>query len=72
MEADTLINLVKQYCTEHQMTYVDCVRIGRDILVLVLGTDSAKKLKDCLTDLGVEHSTPMAVSDAIGSYVSLY
>ena len=72
MEAYELIASVKQYCTKNQMTYVDDVKIGRDILVLVLGTDSAKKLEKCLTSLNVKHSTPMAVSDAIGSYVSLY
>lgn len=71
MNSEELVKAVKHYCNENQMTYVDDIRIGNDILILVLGDNAADKLKNCLTDLKVKHTTPMAVSDAIGSYVSL-
>lgn len=71
MNANELICVVKHYCNENQMTYVDDIKIGNDILILVLGDNAADKLKNCLADLKVKHTTPMAVSDAIGSYVSL-
>lgn len=53
------------------MTFVDDVKVGKSLLILVSGDNSAKKLKAFLEDKGLKHSTPMAASDAIGSYVEL-
>lgn len=63
------VNDVKLFCKESKITFVDDVKVGNSLLILITGDNSAKKLEAFLTEQGWRHSTPMAVSDAIGSYV---
>ena len=72
MNKNEIISSIKQYCKANKLTYVDDVTVGQNILVLVLGTDSANKLNECLTNLELEHTTPTVVSDAIGSYIKMH
>lgn len=67
-----LVDIIKQYCLNNKIKFIDDIKVGNDILILVAGVDSAKKLKECLLTLNVKHTTPLLVADAIGSYVSLY
>lgn len=70
-DRELFVNEVKMFCENNKMTFVDDVKVGKSLLILVSGDNSAKKLKAFLEDKGLKHSTPMAVSDAIGSYVEL-
>lgn len=62
---------LKAFCKKKALRYLDCIPIGRDILILVTGDGSAEKLKGFLSNLGVQHTTPHSISDGIGSYVRL-
>ena len=66
---ELFVNDIKLFCEESKITFVDDVKVGYSLLILVAGDNSAKKLEAFLTEQGWRHSTPMAVSDAIGSYV---
>lgn len=72
MNRTELVYAVKQYCKENKVEFIDDVKVGSSILVLVSSVGAVEKLEDCLTKLGVKHTTPMITADAIGSYVSLY
>ena len=44
-DRELLVNEVKMFCENNKMTFVDDVKVGKSLLILISGDNSAKKLK---------------------------
>lgn len=66
-----LVEEVHRMCAEHNIEFVDDIKIGNALLVLIRGKHSKELLDELLTDLGLEHTSPTLIVDGIGSYVTI-
>lgn len=71
MSRDEIVSCIKTFCALHNYKFVDDIRIGNFVLVLISGNDCAKVFDCFLTEQGLEHTTPTMIVDGIGSYITI-
>lgn len=71
MSRDEIVKLVKSLCAEKQFMFVDDIYIYNSVLVLIVGEKCAEELDQLLTKHNLEHTTPTAIADGIGSYITI-
>lgn len=71
MDRQTLVTSIKTLCERHKVKFVDDVKVGRSVLILVVSENAIGLLTEWLTAMQVEFTTPMMMTDAIGTYVTI-
>lgn len=72
MSDSELIEAVKEQCSARSIRYVGNAKIGRDMLIWVLGPDCGTKIAEQLDSIGLKHTTPRATENGIGLYITGY
>lgn len=71
MNRNDIVELVKSFCSENKLTFVDDIHVGDSVLVLIRGEKCAKMFDNFLTEHGLTHTTPALIVDGIGSYIAI-
>lgn len=71
MEREELVTITKDFCKDNSLVFVNDIKVGNSILLLVKGENCKDLLEEHLTSLGLEHTKADIILECFGSYVTL-
>ena len=70
MSGDTIEEDVKHFCLHNKIHYIGSAKIGRDLLIWIMGDNCGDKVVEYLDNRGISHTTPKATRNGIGLYIT--
>ena len=61
----------REYCHHKTLEFVTAVPVGKSLILLAKGNKVVRLMKDYLNARGLEYTEPLAMLEAIGTYVTV-
>ena len=61
----------RDYCHHKKLEFVTAVPVGKSLILLAKGNKAVRLMKDYLDARGLEYTEPVAMLEAIGTYVTV-
>ena len=71
MTSQELYSDFRDYCHHKKLEFVTAVSVGKSLILLAKGDKVVKLMKDYLNARDLEYTEPVAMLEAIGTYVTV-
>lgn len=61
----------RDYCHHNRLEFITSISVGKSLMLLAKGDKVIKLMKDYLDARGLEYTEPVAMLEAIGTYVTV-
>ena len=61
----------KDYCHHKKLEFITSISVGKSLMLLAKGDKVIQLMKDYLNARGLEYTEPVAMLEAIGTYVTV-